>query len=324
MPLKNNTIFLAGATGLVGTAIINTLINAYPSVRIRAAYHHSVPLLQNDRVEYVQGDLASMADCKRMATGCDCAIMAAARTSGAAVLTSRPWEQVTDNLLMNTVMLQAFFELGIRRAVFVSSASLYQEQQGLIKETDLDLNKEPHTAHSGIGWVMRFLEKLCGFWHQQGMEIVIARAANIFGPRARFDPATSNFIPALVRKAVDRMDPYEVWGNPRVTRDVIYVDDFARAVVTMLNRDDIKFDIFNIGTGTATTVADVVRWALKYAGHTPSSVLYSDKGPTTVPFRVLDCTRSGTVLGWRPEIPVEEGVKRTVEWWQIYKTRWEK
>jgi nucleoside-diphosphate-sugar epimerase len=324
MYLDNKNIFLAGSTGLVGTAIINGVLTRYPLTEIRAAYHHKEPFIKNERVTYVQGDLTSRSECKSMVSGCDCAIMSAAKTSGAAVLTEQPWQQVTENAVMNTVMLECFFHAGIRRVIYISSASLYQEMNGFIKEEDLDLNKDPSAAHMGIGWVIRFVEKLCNFWHHQGMAIIIARAANIFGPYANFDPVTSNFIPALIRKAVERMDPFEVWGSPEITRDVIFVDDFARAVIMMLDNPSITFDTFNIGSGVKITVDDIVHWALKYSGHNPSNIIYNSKKPVTIPFRVLDCSKAKTVLGWEPENTIEEGVRKTVSWWTQNRNRWNK
>jgi GDP-L-fucose synthase len=322
MYLDNQHIFLAGSTGLAGSAIIEWLLRYYPSIKVQAAYHTTEPFIRDDRITYVHGDLSSLSECKRMVNGCDCAIMAAAKTSGSAVLTKQPWQQVTENAVMNTVLLQALFEEGIKRVVYISSASLYQELEGYIKEADLDLNKEPHAAHMGIGWVTRFTEKLCAFWHQQGMEIVIARAANIFGPHARFDPATSNFIPALIRKAVSKMEPFEVWGHPAVTRDVIYVDDFAKAVVMMLDNSNIQFDVFNIGSGVKTTVGDVVQWTLHYAGHIPTRIVYNEQRPSTIPFRVLDNSKAKAILGWNLEYSVAEGIGKTVEWWKENQERW--
>lgn len=322
MDLNDKTIFLAGSTGLAGTAILQQLLHSYPRTRIQAAYHKTEPFIRDERITYVKGDLVSPEDCRRMVRSCDYAILSAAVTAGAAGSASAPWRQVSDNVVMNTVLLQALHEEQVKRVVFISSASLYQEMTGYIREEDLDLNKDPHAAFLGVGWVMRFLEKLCSFWHQQGMEIVIARTANIFGPCSRFDPATSNFIPALIRKAVDRMDPFVVWGSPDVTRDVIYVEDFARAILMMLAKEDIKFDVFNVGSGVKTTVGDVVGWALKYAGYTPSSVVYNGQGPSTVPFRALDCAKARNILGWKPEHKVEEGVRRTVEWWTENRGRW--
>jgi GDP-L-fucose synthase len=176
----------------------------------------------------------------------------------------------------------------------------------------------------GIGWVIRFVEKLCKFWHHHGMEIIIVRAANIFGPYANFDPVTSNFIPALIRKAVDRMDPFEVWGSPEIVRDVLFVDDLARAVLMMLDNPNITFDTFNIGSGIKTTVDDIVNWALKYSGYNPSKIVYNNKKPMTVPFRVLDCSKAKTVLGWKPEITIEDGMRKTVSWWTQNRNRWDK
>ena len=110
MYINNKNIFLTGSTGLAGTAIINELMTHYPAAKIRAAYRNMEPFIKNERITYVKGDLTSFSECKRMASGCDCAIMAAAKTSGSAVLTEQPWQQVTENVIMNTVMLHAFYD----------------------------------------------------------------------------------------------------------------------------------------------------------------------------------------------------------------------
>lgn len=323
MPLDGKRIFLAGATGLAGSAILRTVLETYPEARVRAVSRNARPIIAGSRIEHVRGDLRVSDVCRELAKGCDCAIMAAASTSGANVLATRPWEQVNDNVVMNARMLEAFHFAGVKRVVFVSSASLYQEFEGWIREEELDWNRDPHPAHFGIGWVMRFVEKLCEFWHRQSrMEIVIARASNLYGPFAKFDPKTSNFIPALIRKAVDRMDPFEVWGSPDVTRDVLYSEDFARAVLAMAASDSIRSDVFNVGSGKNTTVAEVVDLALKYSGHRPSSVVYLINKPTSVNFRALDCGKIRDRLGWQPTYTVEEGIEKTVRWWVDNKDRW--
>jgi nucleoside-diphosphate-sugar epimerase len=324
MYLDNKSVFLAGSTGAAGSSIIQYIINNYPMVRIRAAYYkHTKPFIRHERVEYVFGDLKSREDCRKMVKGCDCAVMAAANTAGSNVIVSQPWEHINNNLIMNAVMLEAFNSEKVKRVVYIGSATLYQETEGHIREDSLDLNKEPHPAYFGFAWVVRFIEKLCKFWHDKyGMEIVIARASNIFGPYSKFDPATSNFIPAIIRKAVDKMDPFDVWGSPDVTRDTIYSEDFARAIVMMMDNDKIEFDVFNIGTGIKTTVNDVVQWALKYAGHEPSRIQYSEDKPTTSKFRALDCAKARDFLGWKPQFTIEQGVRDTTEWWIQNKNWW--
>jgi len=202
MFLENKLVFLAGSTGLAGSAIIKRLLAVCPTVKIRASYYKNTqPFIEDKRIEYVCGDLRSLEDCRRMSSGCDCAIMAAAYTGGAAVAASSLWERIEDNLMMNTRMLEAFCAEKINRVIYVGSASLYQEFEGNIREDELDLNKDPHLSHFGFGWVVRFTEKLCALIHEKyGIEVIIVRASNIFGPNAKFDPRTSNFIPAIIRK----------------------------------------------------------------------------------------------------------------------------
>ncbi|MBN1670963.1 MAG: NAD-dependent epimerase/dehydratase family protein [Kiritimatiellae bacterium] len=326
MYLDNKSLLLAGSTGLVGTSVLREILASCPTTRIRACAHsRTKPFIHDDRVAYVTGDLREGAFCREAVRGCDAVIMAAADTSGAAVLKTEPWRQVNANLMMNANLLEAAAQQQVRRALWIGSATLYQEFEGAIKEDELDLNRDPHPAYLGVGWVTRYVEKLCRFWHEtRGTEIVIVRASNIFGPYARFDPATSNFIPAIIRKAVDRMDPFEVWGSADVTRDVLYADDFAAAVVALVNHEATTFDVFNVGSGVRTTVGDVVQWALKCASHCPSAIHYLSDKPTTIRFRALDCGKIENRVGWTPQHSVEEGLKKTTAWWTENKGCWKR
>jgi len=325
MYLRNKLVFLAGATGLVGNSILRYILEHYPKTWIRASYHKTNPLSEHERVEYVEGDLMSSDDCRKIVRGCDWAIMAAATTGGAHVASSEPWRQVTDNLVMDARMLEAFYFERIKRIVFISSATVYQEFEGLIREDQLDWNRDPHPLYLGVGWAKRSVEKLCQFWHQKyGLEIIIVRASNIFGPFAKFNAATSNFIPAIIKKAVDKMDPFEVWGRPDVTRDVIYSEDFARAIVMLLDNEEIGFDTFNVGSGERTTVDDVVSWTLKFVDHTPKKVYYTGSGSNAISFRALDCSKIDQMIGWKSQVSVKEGIKKTIEWWTENRNWWNK
>jgi GDP-L-fucose synthase len=323
MFLDKKKVFLAGSTGMAGISILKYIVNNYPTTEIRAVYNKTTPVFKHKQITYVSGDLKSLDDCRRMVKGCDCAIMAAAFTGGAGFVKLFPWEHMKDNLLMNMQMLEAFSRENVKRVVFVGSSVLYQEYNGNIKEDDLDLNKDPHEDFFGFGWGARFIEKLCKFINTRyGIEIVVARVANIFGPYSKFAHDVSNFIPALIRKAVDRMDPFEVWGSADVTRDVIYSDDFARAIIMMADNDQIKFDVFNVGSGVKTTVGNVVEWVLKYSNHTPSQIKYLENKPTTIKYRVMDCKKVKSFFGWEPQLKIEDGIRMTTEWWIQNRDSW--
>jgi nucleoside-diphosphate-sugar epimerase len=318
-------VFVAGATGLTGSAITKHLLARDPSLRIKGTYHSMPPFLLDERIEYVKTELTSREDCRKAVAGCDSAVLAAAATGGAQSANSEPYRQMSDNLVMDTLLLEAMYLEGIKRIVYLSSATVYQEFNGYLKEDDLDWNQDPHPSYLGVGWAKRAAEKLCQFWHDKyGLEVVILRCANIYGPYAKFDPQSSNFIPALIRKAEAKLDPFEIWGSLDVARDVIFADDVAWAVALSLARRDISFDIFNLGRGQIITVGEVVDLALKYAGHHPKKTICSGDMPTTIGFRALDCNKIKLSLHWEPEYSLAEGIGVTMDWWRKNKESWRK
>jgi GDP-L-fucose synthase len=232
---------------------------------------------------------------------------------------------VTSNLLLAARWLEAAHHVGVRRALFIGSASCYQPFEGAIREDDLDLNQDPAPEVFGVGWVMRSAEKLCEFWQRAGgLEVVRVRAANIYGPRARFDPAHSNFIPALVRKVADRMTPLEVWGSPDVTRDVIYSADFGEAIARLLELPGAAGRVFNVGSGRAVRVGDVVKTLVRAADTPDVQVVYAAAGPSSSPSRVLDCERLFSALNWAPPTSLERGLGETLRWWLANRTTWQR
>ena len=153
--------------------------------------------------------------------------------------------------------------------------------------------------------------------------MVVLRLANVFGPYARFDPQRANFIPALIRKAAQRIDPFPVWGRPDAARDVVYRDDAAAAIVTALNAVTLKYDCFNVGSGIALRVADVVDHVVSCAGYSPK-IRYEKNAPTTVKTRLLDVSKIARRLGWKAQISAREGIYRTFKWWQENKRWWKR
>jgi nucleoside-diphosphate-sugar epimerase len=318
-------IFVAGGAGMAGTAIVEALLRIHPEARVRASWRHTPPAVHDPRVEHVHLDLADPHALREALDGCEATILAASESGGIRMLAEQPWRQVTPNLLLAARWLEAAHHVGIRRALFIGSATCYQPLTGAIREDDLDLNIDPAPEAFGVGWTMRSAEKLCEFWARAAdIEIVRVRAANIYGPRARFDPARSNFIPALVRKVADGMSPLDVWGTPDVTRDVIYSADFGEAIARLLVAPGAAGRVFNVGTGRPVQVGEVVKALLRAADTPDVQVVYADAGPSSSPCRVLDCNRLTTELGWAPPTSLEAGLGATLRWWRANRTTWQR
>jgi nucleoside-diphosphate-sugar epimerase len=316
-------IFVAGGAGMAGSAIVEALLGRRPHGRVRATYRTTAPTVTGARVEHVRVDLADAAALTAALRGCDAAVLAASESGGIRMLSQEPWRQVRPNLVLAATFLEALHDAGVRRAIFIGSATCYQPFDGAIREDQLDWNQDPSPESFGVGWVMRTAEKLCEFWGQSaGLDVVRVRAANIYGPRARFDPARSNFIPALIRKAADGRDPLEVWGAPDITRDVIYSGDFGEAIARLLEAEDTGGQVFNVGSGRGVSVGEVVQAVLRAAGRERTRVVYTATGPASARCRVLNSDRLSEVLHWGPMISLEEGLRQTLSWWRANGTTW--
>jgi nucleoside-diphosphate-sugar epimerase len=319
----NARVFVAGGAGMAGSAIIDALLGHRPHGRVRASYRTTPPAILDDRVEHVALDLSDLAALTAALEGCDAAVLAASEGGGIGMLSREPWRQVRPNLTLAATWLEALHDAGVRRAVFVGSATCYQPFDGAIRENELDWNQDPSPEAFGVGWAMRTAEKLCQFWGQAtGLEVVRVRAANIYGPRARFDPTRSNFIPALIRKAADGLDPFEVWGTPGVTRDIIYSRDFGEAIARLLDTPGATGQVLNVGSGRGVRVEDVVQAVLRAAGHAHARVVYSAAGPASSRSRVLNTDRLTQTLQWQPPTSLDDGVDQTLRWWLDHRSTW--
>ena len=149
------------------------------------------------------------------------------------------------------------------------------------------------------------------------MEIALARGTAIYGPNDNFNPKTCHVVPALIKRVLDDENPFVVWGSPGVVRDFLYVKDVVKAALLVLEKGE-SMRPYNVGSGTAITVGEIVDAILKATGKTPE-VCYDETKPTTIPFRMASTERIRTELGFEPDYTFEEGIKETVRWYKANK-----
>lgn len=318
-------IVVSGAAGMLGQAVLPVLVQR--GYQVRGIWHRREPEFTGLTAELIQADLRDLDQAISAMQGAETLVMCAVVTGGASYLQNNFWIQVRENLQLFVNQLQAAVQTGVKQIIFVGSATIYQELSGNIQETDLDCNCPPAQIYAGIGNVMRFVESLLLFLaKKQGVTTVALRCANIYGPGDRFAPEMSNVVPALLRKAVERQDPFEVWGDPGVVRDLVYVEDVAVLVRILLEKYDrtrvSDFQVFNVGANKGTTIGQLVQAVLEVSGYQGARVCYRRDRPVTVHKRVLNCDLVKSALDWEATTPLRLGLTKTLMWYEENRTRW--
>lgn len=315
MLFKDVNVLVAGSTGLIGSHLLRRLVRE--GAQVRATWHHRSPFFDDPRVEYVQCDLTRAEDCSRVVGGVQHVYLCAASTSGAAAIASTPMIHVTPNILINSQMLDAAYNAGVEKFLWLGSTVAYPVTSRPVKEDEIWAG-EPFEKYFFAGWAKRFMEVLCQMYGEKlpkRMTTIVLRPTNVYGPGDDFEPATSHVIPALIRKTVERWNPIEVWGDGSEIRDAIYVDDMVEAMVLAASKLD-AYSAINIGLGKGYSVKEILQIILEVDGYTAAEVAFDASKPTMIPIRLIDTTKAESVLGFRARTDLREGIRRTVEWYR--------
>ena len=313
--LEGKNVLVAGGAGFVGTNLIKALLER--GAQIRAAFHKRPPVINDGRITYTQCDLTDRDDCNRVTRDMDFVFMCAANTSGAAVMEKTPLVHVTPNVIMNALMLEAAYTQKVEKFLWISSNTVYPLTDYPVKEDDV-MKGDVYEKYFFVGWMKRFTEIMCEMYARklkEPMRVVVVRPANIYGEHDDFEWETSHVIPALIRKAVERHNPLEVWGDGNDIKDLIYVGDFVEGMLLAMERID-SFDPINIGSGRPCSIREALAAILKAAGYEDAAVAYNSSKPTMIPKRLIDVTKARELLGFEAKTPLVEGIKRTVQWYR--------
>jgi GDP-L-fucose synthase len=307
--LKEKNILVAGGTGLVGSNLTKRLKTL--GVNVLSTFFSKKPPFFKEN--YKRFDFTKFQDCIRATKHVNYVLICAGQTFGAKVMKENPTAFILPNLKINAGLLEACNLNNVEKVVFISSSTVYQEANYPIREDQLDLNKPPYDLYFGVGWVNRYIEQLAAFYcKEHDMKIGIIRPTNIYGPYDRFDDEKAHVLPALIKRALKKENPYVVWGDGLTIRDFIYVEDFVDDILGVLNKYCIC-DPINTGSGESTTIRDAVKVILDVCGH---NVLpqYDETKPTAIPYRMVSTTKFESIFGKKKRTPFKEGIVKTVEW----------
>lgn len=242
----------------------------------------------------------------------------AAECGGIGANRANPGRYFYANMAMGLHVVEHARRCGVRKLVVIGTVCAYPKHAPTpFSEASL-WDGYPEETNAPYGVAKRALLTMCQAYREQyGLNAVYLMPANLYGPGDNFEPDTSHVIPAMIRKFTDAVrcgaECVTLWGDGTATRDFLYVEDAADGIVAALERYDSPEPV-NLGTGRETSIrrlAGMIGALVGYGGR----IEWDGAMPGGQPRRVLDTARAAALFGWRSTTALEEGLRRTVEWY---------
>ena len=307
---KSDKIFIAGHRGLVGSALIRKLE--------REGFTN---LVTRDRAGL---DLRDFKAVNRFfgAEKPALAVLAAAKVGGIKANNDLPVEFLVENLQVQNNVIQAAYENGVRKLLFLGSSCIYPKHapQPIPESALLSGPLEPTNEAYAIAKIAGI--KLCQAYDREyGANFISAMPTNLYGPNDNFDLVSSHVLPALLRKAhtakQERQRELVVWGSGNPRREFLHVDDLAAACVFLLEKYDSP-EIINVGCGEDISIRELAELICDVVGF-KGELAWDTTKPDGTPRKLLDVSKIHA-LGWRHQIGLREGITRNYEWFLANKT----
>ena len=301
---EGKKVLITGASGFVGRNLFEKM-QEYGTNVVGTYFNKKI-----DGLTYC--DLTDYDDVDDIMADVDYVFMIADKTYGAGTLKSNPASMVEDTICMNGNILKAAYKHKVKKVLFVSSCVVYQSSYKQLAEDDLDWNKDPHHVYMGVGWVKRYIEKLCEFYSQIGLPTVVVRPTNIYGKYDKYEEGKSHFVPAIIKRVLEEDSPITVWGTGYSVKDFIYIDDFIRDLLKVFVNTD-KFDIFNLCSGVNLTIDEIVKEIIILIDHA-KEIVYDPSKPDSIPFKNVNRNKLDSLYGKEYYTPLHKGLPEVIKW----------
>ena len=302
---RSRRVLVTGGAGFLGSYVVERLRALGAAVTVPRSREFDLVREEDVRRVYAETSPALV-------------IHLAAVVGGIGANQRRPGDFFYQNLMMGAQLMEHARLAGVARFVGIGTVCSYPKHTPVpFREADF-WNGYPEETNAPYGLAKKMLVVQADAYRAQyGFDAINLLLANLYGPGDNFDPATSHVIPALIRKCLDarrRGAPdVEVWGSGRATREFLYVEDAAEAIVLAAEHQTGTAPV-NVGGGGEVSIADlvdVIRKATGYAG----AVRWDASKPDGQPRRALDASQATRAFGFSARTPLSAGMERTVEWY---------
>lgn len=302
---KKSRIYVAGHTGMVGSAIVRCLEkNGYENIIKRT---------------HKELDLTRQEDCEKFfrEEKPEYVFLAAAKVGGIHANNTYPADFIMENMLIECNVIRSAFQNNVKKLMFLGSSCIYPKHcpQPIKEEYLLTGPLEPTNEAYALAKISGI--KMCQSYNRQyGTRYISVMPANLYGINDRFDEYNSHVIPAIIikfHKAKTENLPFvELWGTGKPLREFLYVDDMAEACVHLMHHYDGNEPV-NIGSGMEISIkelAEIIRDVTGYKG----DIVFDSSKPDGTPRRVLDNSKI-TAMGWKPKTDIRDGIKKEYEYY---------
>jgi GDP-L-fucose synthase len=298
---RDKAVVVTGGAGFLGGAVISRLEDLGADARI---------------VRSADFDLRDPAATGAAVDGAELVLHLAARVGGIGFNRRNPAPLVYDNLMMVGNIFEQSRLAGVRKLVSACTVCAYPKFTPVPFSEDELWNGYPEESNAPYGLAKKMMLVLSDAYRRQyGFDSCAPIVANLYGPNDNFDLEDSHVIAAMIRKFVEAVDQGQrevvLWGTGNPSREFLYVDDAARALLLAAERLDTSEPV-NVGTGRETRIADLAAMIQRITGY-DGDVVWDTSRPDGQPTRYLDVSRARELMGFEAEVPLEEGLRRTVE-----------
>ena len=307
-------MLVTGGSGFIGTNYLK-FVNK-KDYKLKATYYENNNFYKVENVEYVKSNLENLSECKEVCKNIDIVIMCAANSSGAAIMERTPLVHLTPNIRMNLNMLEAAYEAGIKKFVFISSNTVYPHVDYAVKENDT--NYKFFEKYHVVGWMKKFTEEVCEIYSNKiknKMTTIVIRPGNLYGPHDKFDEKKSKVIASLIRKIVEKQNPIIVWGDGNDLKDFLYIEDFVRALDKIVENIN-DYQVLNIASGKGITIKEILKKIITIESAEYLNVKFDSTKPTMIPKRLIDISKSKEIINFEPSINMQDGLRKTIDWYK--------
>lgn len=243
----------------------------------------------------------------------------ASRVGGIGANSKHPADFFYDNLIMGVHLLHEAWRQGVGKFVGIGTICAYPKLTPVPFVEDDLWNGYPEETNAPYGLAKKMLlVQSQAYRAQYGYNSIFLLPVNLYGPRDNFDPESSHVIPALIRKCMEAKesgkDAIEVWGDGSPTREFLYVEDAAEGILLAAERYDESLPV-NLGCGIEIGIKDLVHTIARLVGF-EGNIVWDLTKPNGQPRRRLDTKRAVEKFGFRAQVEFEEGLRRTIAWYQ--------